>query len=103
MRYLLVKAGEYMFYDEPANRGFLGGRIIAVNPDTDEEVSKTYKKFHTGKTDKFEVLSKLLAELAPPEEEINDEEEPHNEEEERVFEVEPIQEEQNEEEKLDIE
>ena len=34
----------------------------------------TYKKFHTGKTNKFDVLAKLMYKLVPPEqpEENND-------------------------------
>lgn len=85
MRYKLISVGEYAFYDEPYYRGLIGGRIIATNPDTGEEISQYYKKFHTGKTNKFDVLAQLMYKVAPPqkEEEEKDEafieEEPDNE------------------------
>ena len=66
MRYKLMSVGEYTFYDEPYYRGLIGGRIIATNPETGEKKSKFYKKFHTGKTDKFNVLEQLMLEMVPP-------------------------------------
>ena len=67
MRHLLISAGDYQFFDEPLNKGLLGGKIIASNSITNEETSRIYKKFHTGKTNKFSVLEKLMIELIPPE------------------------------------
>ena len=66
MRYKLISVGEYAFYDEPYYRGLIGGRIVATNPDTGEEISQYYKKFHTGKTNKFDVLAQLMYKVAPP-------------------------------------
>ena len=68
MRNLLISVGEYQFFDEPSNKnGLIGGKIIANNPDTKEELFRTYKRYHTGKTDKYNVLAKLITELIPPE------------------------------------
>ena len=70
MKNLLISVGEYQFFDEPSNKnGLIGGKIIANNPDTKEEVFRTYKRYHTGKTDKYDVLAKLVTELVPPPEE----------------------------------
>ena len=70
MRFQLLSVGEYNFFDEPANNGgLIGGKVIAINPETGEEVSRMYKKFHTGKTNKYDVMAKLIMELIPPEEE----------------------------------
>ena len=44
----------------------LGGKIIANNSITKEETFRIYKKFHTGKTNKFSVLEQLMIELIPP-------------------------------------
>lgn len=57
MRNLLISVGKIQFFDEPCNKGLIGGKIIAINPDTGEEISQSYKKFHTGKTDKFNILA----------------------------------------------
>ena len=73
MRYKLISVGEYTFYDEPYYRGLIGGRIIATNPDTGEEISQYYKKLHTGKTNKFDVLEKLMYKVAPPQKEEEEE------------------------------
>lgn len=68
MKNLLISVGEYQFFDEPSNKnGLIGGKIIANNPDTKEECFRTYKRYHTGKTDKYNVLAKLITELVPPE------------------------------------
>lgn len=68
MKNLLISVGEYQFFDEPSNKnGLIGGKIIANNPDTKEEFFRTYKRYHTGKTDKYNVLAKLITELIPPE------------------------------------
>lgn len=70
MRNLLISVGEYQFFDEPSNKnGLIGGKIIANNPDTKEEVFRTYKRYHTGKTDKYDILAKMITELIPPPEE----------------------------------
>ena len=69
MRYKLISVGKYAFYDEPYYRGLIGGRIVATNPDTGEEISQYYKKFHTGKTNKFDVLAQLMYKVAPPQKE----------------------------------
>ena len=76
MRNLLISVGEYQFFDEPSNKaGLIGGNIVAINPDTTEEVSRIYKKLHTGKTNKYDVLAKLIIELVPPEVEAKEDEE----------------------------
>ena len=77
MRNLLISVGEYQFFDEPSNKnGLIGGKIIANNLDTKEEFFRIYKRYHTGKTDKYNVLAKLVTELVPPPEEetLEDEE-----------------------------
>ena len=81
MRYKLITVCEYAFYDEPINKGLIGGKIIAVNPDTGEEISQFYKKFHNGKTDKFDVLAKLMHKVAPPQKEEEEKDEAFVEEE----------------------
>lgn len=80
MRYLLMSVGEHKFFDEPTKGGLIGGKVVAVNLETGEETSKIYRKYHTGKTDKFGVLAQLIAEVAPPpppeeEQEVEKEEE----------------------------
>lgn len=81
MRYKLISVGEYAFYDEPYYRGLIGGRIVATNPDTGEEISQYYKKFHTGKTNKFDVLAQLMYKVAPPQKEEEEKDEAFVEEE----------------------
>lgn len=81
MRYKLISVGEYAFYDEPYYRGLIGGRIVATNPDTGEEISQYYKKFHTGKTNKFDVLAQLIYKVAPPQKEEEEKDEAFIEEE----------------------
>lgn len=66
MRSLLISAGDFTFEDAPINKGLIGGKVIATNTLTGEEISRVYNKFHTGKTNKFDVLAKLMYELAPP-------------------------------------
>lgn len=75
MRNLMISVGQYQFYDEPYNKGLIGGKIVAINPDTGEQQSYPYKRFHTGKTNKFEVLAKIIYLLEPPEENKDDENE----------------------------
>lgn len=73
MRFRLMSVGPYIFENEPCNKsGLIGGKVIAVNPETGEEISRNYKKFHNGKTDKFNVMAKMIMELIPPEEEEDD-------------------------------
>ena len=74
MKSLLMQVGDFAFEDSPVNKGLIGGKIIATNSKTGETTSMTYKKFHTGKTNKFDVLAKLMYKLVPPEqpEENND-------------------------------
>lgn len=81
MKNLLISVGEYQFFDEPSNKnGLIGGKIIANNPDTKEEFFRNYKRYHTGKTDKYNVLAKLITELVPPEKkDEEDEAEPKKE------------------------
>ena len=75
MKNLLISVGEYQFFDEPSNKnGLIGGKIIANNLDTKEEFFRTYKRYHTGKTDKYNVLAKLITELIPPEEKDEEDE-----------------------------
>ena len=81
MRYKLISVGEYAFYDEPYYRGLIGGRIVATNPDTGEEISQYYKKFHTGKTNKFDVLAQLMYKVAPPQKKEEEKDEAFVEEE----------------------
>lgn len=45
MRYKLISVGEYAFYDEPVNKGLIGGKIIAVNPDTGKKLVNLIKNF----------------------------------------------------------
>ena len=73
MRYLLISVDNYQFFDEPINKGLLGGKIIASNSTTKEEIFRVYKNFHTGKTNKFDVLEKFVAELVPPKSEPQEE------------------------------
>lgn len=81
MRYKLISVGEYAFYDEPVNKGLIGGKIIVVNPDTGEEISQSYKKFHTEKTNKFDVLAQLMYKVVPPQKEEEEKDEAFVEEE----------------------
>ena len=75
MKNLLISAGEYQFFDEPAiKQGLIGGKIIAVNPETGEAITANYRKDHKGKTNKYTVLGKLISELVPLEEEEEDDE-----------------------------
>ena len=75
MRNILIAAGDYIFEDEPVNKGLIGGKIIATNQATGETTSRMYKHFHNNKTNKYDVLTQLLYELAPPpKEEDNNEE-----------------------------
>jgi len=67
MRHILMSVGNFDFEDMPINKGLIGGKVIAVNKETGEEISKIYKIYHTGKTDKIDVLAKLMYELVPPE------------------------------------
>ena len=66
MRFLLMSVGDFIFEDEPINKGLIGGKIIATNTKTEESISKVYKHFHTGKTNKFEVMAELMYQLVPP-------------------------------------
>lgn len=66
MRFPLMSVGVFTFEDEPVNKGLIGGKVIATNTETREVFSKTYKKFHTGKTNKFDVMAQLIYELEPP-------------------------------------
>ena len=66
MRFPLMSVGNFKFDDCPLNRGLIGGKIIATNLETGEEISKNYKVFHNGKTNKFDILSQLMYELVPP-------------------------------------
>ena len=66
MRFMLIAAGDYIFEDEPINKGLIGGKIIATNKTTKEVTSRVYKHFHNGKNNKYDVLTQLLYELAPP-------------------------------------
>lgn len=75
MRNLLMSVGKFQFFDEPCNKGLIGGKIIAINPNTREEKSYPYKRFHTGKTNKFAILTKAIYELEPPEENKDNEDE----------------------------
>lgn len=74
MRFPLMSVGNFTFEETPLNKGFIGGKIFATNKETGEEISRTYKRFHTGKTNKFDVLAQLMYELVPPQpsEENND-------------------------------
>ena len=81
MRHLLISAGDYQFFDEPLNKGLLGGKIIASNSVTKEETFRIYKKFHTGKTNKFDVLAQLMYKVAPPQKEEEEKDEAFVEEE----------------------
>lgn len=69
MKYPLISAGQFKFEDSPINKGLIGGKIIATNLETGEQFFKIYKKYHNGKTDKFDVLAQLMYELQPPKEE----------------------------------
>ena len=69
MRNILIAAGDYIFEDEPVNKGLIGGKIVATNQATGETTSRMYKHFHNGKDNKFDILTQLLYELAPPQKE----------------------------------
>lgn len=75
MRFMLIAAGDYIFEDEPINKGLIGGKIIATNKSTNEITSRIYKHFHNGKDNKYDVLMQLLYELAPPPKEEEEENE----------------------------
>lgn len=52
----------------PANTtGFIGGVVIVTNEDTGEIKKSFYKINHKGKSDLWEVATKLMAELTPKE------------------------------------
>lgn len=74
MRFPLISAGNFTFEDEPIGKGFIGGRIIATDNENHTAVARVYKKFHTGKTNKLEVLEQLMLELVPPASDENTEE-----------------------------
>ena len=67
MKQLMMAVGDYTFEDVPVNKGLIGGKIIATNQKTGDQISRSYKVFHTGKTNKFEVLASLMYEIVPPE------------------------------------
>lgn len=76
MRLPMITLGDFTFFDEQTGKGFIGGKIVATNNQTGEEVSRIYKNFHNKKTNKFDVLADLVHELvppSPPEEESNGE------------------------------
>lgn len=66
MRFPLMSVGVFTFEDEPVNKGLIGGKVIATNHETGETVSRVYKNFHTGKTNKMDVLAQLMYEMVPP-------------------------------------
>lgn len=69
MRYKLFSVKNFLFEDEPNAKGFIGGTIIASNLDTGEDVDKrVYKRFHNGRTNKFDVVGQMVKELVPPDE-----------------------------------
>lgn len=67
MRRFLTMVGDYKFEESPGNGGFIGGTIYATNMKTRETTSRMYKKLHNGKTNKWDVIGKLVTELVPPE------------------------------------
>lgn len=66
MRTPIITVGNFTFEKEPVNKGLIGGKVIATDTETGKTVSKTYKRFHTGKTNEFEVLAELMHEIIPP-------------------------------------
>lgn len=74
MRFPLMSVGKFTFEDEPIDKGLIGGKVIATNSETGEVASKIYKKFHTGKTNKMDILAQLMYEMVPPETSNDDEE-----------------------------
>lgn len=72
MRFPIMSVGDFTFEEEPVNRGLIGGKVIATNHSTGEQVSRMYKRFHTGKTNKMDILAQLMYELVPPEKEPED-------------------------------
>lgn len=67
MRFPLMSVGKFTFEEEPVNKGLIGGKIIATDTETGTSIFKNYKRFHNGKTNKFDVLAQLMYELVPPE------------------------------------
>lgn len=67
MRRFLTMVGNYKFEESPGNGGFIGGTIYATNMETQETTSRFYKRLHNGKTNKWDVIGKLITELVPPE------------------------------------
>lgn len=52
----------------PANTpGFIGGVVIVTNEDTGEIKKSFYKINHKGKSDIWEIATKLMTELTPKE------------------------------------
>lgn len=68
-RIFLLNVGDYRFEDVQDQRGLIGGKILAINTKTKEQFSKPYKKYHSGNTNKFDMLTELMYELVPPTEE----------------------------------
>ena len=66
MRFPLMTLGDFTFFDEQTGKGFIGGKIVATNNQTGEEVSRIYINFHNKKTNKFDVLAVLVHKLVPP-------------------------------------
>lgn len=66
MRTPLITVGNFTFEKETVNKGLIGGKVIATDKETGKTISKTYKRFHTGKTNEFEVLAELMHEIIPP-------------------------------------
>ena len=98
MRNLLMSVGDFQFFDEPSNKGgLIAGKIVAINPLAEGEITRSYKRFHTGKTDKFNVLAKLIMELVPPDDEEEKEENEESNTEEELGDMDTAEEEQQEE------
>lgn len=74
MRLPMMTVGRFTFEEEPANKGLIGGKVIATDTETGTSISRNYKKFHNGKTNKFDVLAQLMYELIPPSSDENSEE-----------------------------
>jgi hypothetical protein len=69
----LLNVGDFRFEDVQSPKGLIGGKILATNLKTKEQFSKPYKRFHSGNTNKFDMLTELMYELVPPTEGENDE------------------------------
>lgn len=66
-RKLLLAVDKYRF-EEPVQQNKFLGTIYAINTETGEVQTRTFRTLHNGKTNKFDVLANFMTDLVPPSE-----------------------------------